>query len=142
MLISNSKSDIKIKLENSGLKKTEARIALIDLLEREDSPMDVLSIVSSLKSKGIRVDQATVYRILEVFTNKSLINRLEFGEGKYRYELQKDDHHHLICLNCGRIEDIEDKYMKKFESDIRGKKGFLVESHSLEFFGLCKNCQS
>lgn len=129
-------------LQNSGLKSTEARMALLSLLEKEDDPKDVESIVLSLKTSNVKADQATVYRILEILTQKGLINRVEFGEGKYRYELQKDDHHHLVCSNCGSITDVEDKYMEKIEDEIKYKTGFLVKSHSLEFFGLCQNCQS
>lgn len=129
-------------LKAKGLKSTEARVALLKLFNKEQNPLDVISIVSSLKSSEVKADQATVYRILEVLTQKGLINRLEFGEGKYRYELQKSHHHHLICQNCGEIEDTEGNFIDQIEKEIRVKKGFLVKSHSLEFFGLCKNCQS
>lgn len=128
-------------LQDSGLKSTEARIALLNLFDREKNPLDVFSIVESLRSSGVEMDQATVYRVLDVLTQKGLISKLEFGEGKYRYEMQKEDHHHLICSSCGKIEDIEDRKMEEFEAEIKKKKGFLVKSHSLEFFGVCKRCQ-
>lgn len=134
-------SNTKHILQSSGLKTTEARLALIDLLEREDNPLDVFSIAESLKSSGVEVDQATIYRILDLLTQKGLISKLEFGEGKYRYELQKDHHHHLICQSCGKIEDVEGKFVDEIEKEIKHEKGFLVKSHSLEFFGVCKSCQ-
>lgn len=120
-----------------GLRSTGARVAILDFLEQQKNPIDVLTIVKRLEEEA---DQATVYRILEILTSKGLLNRLEFGEGKYRYELQKDDHHHLICQNCGSITDIEDSHTEKFEREIKNKTGFLVKSHSLEFFGICKKC--
>lgn len=129
-------------LQESGLKSTSARVALLSLLDREDNPLDALSISKSLNEKGESIDQATVYRILDLLTDKGLITRLEFGEGKFRYEVQKKHHHHLICQNCGRIEDAEGNFIDQIEKEIRLEKGFLVKSHSLEFFGLCKNCQS
>ncbi len=129
-------------LQESGLKSTEARIALLNLLDKEDNPLDVYSIAESLRARGVVVDQATIYRILDVLTEKGLISRLEFGEGKYRYELQKSHHHHLVCQNCGKIEDTEGNFIDQIENEIRANKGFLVKSHSLEFFGICKNCQS
>ena len=125
-------------LKEKGLKATTARIAVLDLLDKENNPTDVVTIADKLNTQ---TDQATIYRILDVLTQKEIINKLEFGEGKYRYEINSHDHHHLICNNCGRIEDIEDKYMEKFEKEIKDKKGFLVKSHSLEFFGVCKPCQ-
>lgn len=129
-------------LQESGLKSTEARIALLNLLDKEDNPLDVFSIAENLRSSGVEVDQATIYRILDVLTQKGLISKLEFGEGKYRYEIQKTHHHHLICSTCGEIEDTEGNFIDKIEKDIRANKGFLVKSHSLEFFGICRNCQS
>lgn len=133
--------DNKKILKEAGLKKTEARLALIDLLEKEDNPLDVSTIIDGLKVDGIRIDQATVYRILDILTQKGLINRLEFGEGKYRYELQKSHHHHLICQECGRIEDVEGSFVDELEKEIKTKNGFLVKTHSLEFFGVCRYCQ-
>lgn len=124
-----------------GIKKTEARMALLNLLEKEKNPLDVSSIVDGLRSEKVNADQATVYRILDILTQKGLINRLEFGEGKYRYELPKTHHHHLICQSCGKIEDIEGNFVDKIEKEIKTKNGFLVKSHSLEFFGVCKSCQ-
>lgn len=126
-------------LQEKGLKSTTARIAVLDHLEKQNNPIDVLTIVENLNSQA---DQATIYRILEVLTDKGIVNRLEFGEGKYRYEINDSDHHHLVCSNCGNIEDIEDKFMEDFELEIKNKKGFLVKSHSLEFFGVCRSCQS
>ena len=125
-------------LHKNGLKSTSARLAVLELLEKQSNPSDVSSVVENLENQ---VDQATIYRILEVLTKKGIINRFDFGEGKYRYELQKNHHHHLVCDNCDRIEDIEVDFLKDMESRIRSKKGFLVKSHSLEFFGLCRNCQ-
>lgn len=126
-------------LHGSGLRSTPARIAVLDLLEKQKNPTDVLSIVETLDHQA---DQATIYRVLEILTKKGIISRLEFGEGKYRYELQKSHHHHLVCTNCGVIKDVPGDFLGKFEKEIRNKEGFLVKSHSLEFFGLCKNCQS
>lgn len=126
-------------LQEKGLKTTSARIAVLDHLEKQKNPIDVLTIVESLNSQA---DQATIYRILEVLTQKGIVNRLEFGEGKYRYEIEKEHHHHLVCTNCGKIEDIEIDLSDDFDREVFKKKGFKVESHSLEFFGLCRSCQN
>lgn len=128
-------------LQTAGLKSTEARVALLNLLDKKDNPLDVFSIAASLEAEGVAVDQATIYRILDILTRKGLVSRLEFGEGKYRYELPKSHHHHLICTNCADIEDVEGELIGEIEREIKEKKGFLVKSHSLELFGLCRNCQ-
>jgi len=123
----------------SGLKNTPPRLAIFSVLKMQQRPLNVLEILELVKNKA---DLATIYRTLEIFFDKGLINKVEFGEGKYRYELKRADHHHLICSNCEKIEDISDGFMEDFEKEIKSKKGFLVKSHSLEFFGLCKNCQN
>lgn len=122
----------------AGLKNTPSRLAVLSVLKEKNNPLDVLQIFELTKDK---TDLATVYRTLETFLNNGLINRLEFGEGKYRYEIKRKDHHHLICRACERIEDVEDKFMNKWENEIKVERGFLVSNHSLEFFGVCKQCQ-
>lgn len=126
-------------LHDKGLRITTARVAVLDYLEKKENPADVISLVEALDDQ---VDQATIYRILELLTKKDIISRFDFGEGKYRYELQKKHHHHLVCTKCNKIEDIEIKYLQDIEDQVRVKKGFLIKSHALEFFGICKNCQS
>ncbi|MEK7573075.1 MAG: Fur family transcriptional regulator [Patescibacteria group bacterium] len=124
------------------LKATPARKAILDFLESEDRPLDVVSIFEYLKKRKVNADIATVFRIINKFTDKGLTKKIEFKEGKFRYELfAKDEHHHLVCNNCGNIEDISDCNISSLEKDIEKKKKFKVRSHSLEFFGLCKDCQ-
>ena len=134
------KHDCKDELKKADLKVTPARIAVMKYLESVKNPTDVDSIIEAVE-KEVNVDPATIYRIINTFFEKGIIERIEFGEGKYRYEVAGHHHHHLICTNCRKIEDVEGDYINEIETEIRGKKGFLVKSHSLEFFGLCRNCQ-
>ena len=124
------------------LKKTKGREAILDVLGTEQTPVDVSHIQTHLDEKAVSINPATLYRILDTFYKEGIVHRFEFREGKYRYELSsKEDHHHLICDNCGIIEEISDCNIPRLEKDIQKKKGFLVKHHSLEFFGLCQNCQ-
>jgi len=133
-------SEYRKDLEASGLKQTKSRIAVLDILQNEDRPLDALELCTKIQERGIDIDQATVYRILDIFRQKGLIHRFEFQEGKFRYELTGYDHHHLICDACGIIEDIADCDIDRFEDEILKKKGFRVKRHSLEFYGICKSC--
>lgn len=128
------------ELKQADLHVTPARIAAMQLFETHDKPVDAQHIIEHL-SKELGVDRVTVFRILNTFTEKGLIRKVEFGEGKARYELNTGEHHHLICQECGRIESIEDCHIEMFKKEIKEKTGFIVKSHSLEFFGICKNCQ-
>lgn len=134
--------DWKTELREVALKATPARLAVLSILERVEKPLDVAAIADYLRQEQIKADQATIFRIINTFTDKGLIRQLQLHEGKFRYELtSKKDHHHLICEHCGSIEDISDCSIPELEGEIEKKKQFTVKRHSLEFFGICKNCQ-
>ncbi len=135
--------DCKDELNQVSLRATPARVAVMNFLEKSDHPADASSILKFLNENSIDTDPATVFRIVNMLTKKGLARSVQLGEGKTRYEASsKGDHHHLICENCGKIEDIEDPEIPTFEKHIKVKHKFLVKRHSLEFFGLCKNCQN
>lgn len=122
-------------------KRTPARAKIVEFLYSANAPVDIQDIIDSLRAKNLNTNKATVYRTMDLLFANGFIDRVEFGEGKFRYEIKKGDHHHLICKKCNSIEDIEDKYMGKLEEEIYKDKGFKVLNHSLEFFGICKQCQ-
>lgn len=128
-------------LQSSDLKATNTRVSVLSYFDHQAKPLDVDSIYEHINAEHEQADRATIYRVVEALYKKGIIIRLEFGEGKYRYELVGDDHHHLICENCGKIEDISECNISDLEKDILKKKGFLVSRHSLEFYGTCKKCQ-
>lgn len=138
MAIHNCKSE----LREAFLKATPTRLAVLSLLEKANKPVDVASIIDYLKQERIKTDPATVFRIVNLFTERGLTRQIHLNEGKFRYEpFVKEDHHHLICDICGSIEDISDCSIDMLEKEIRKKKKFLVKNHSLEFFGICRQCQ-
>ncbi len=134
------KHDCKKELKEVSLKVTPARLAVLSLLERTQTPLDVTSILNVLRKRHIDIDPSTIFRIVNTFTNKGITRQMQFNDGKSRYEVQREEHHHLICKVCGTIEDISDCNIDALEKDITRKKGFLVQQHSLEFFGVCKQC--
>jgi Fe2+ or Zn2+ uptake regulation protein len=124
-----------------SFKKTPARLAINEFLSRSTSPVDAEQVIQYLRSQKLETNKATVYRILDFLFKNKVIERVEFGEGKYRYELKMNHHHHLVCTSCGKIQDVEANVVEKLENEIQKNKNFKVQSHSLEFFGLCSNCQ-
>ncbi len=128
-------------LRQSALKVTSARVAVLDFLSKAKYPQDAEEIYAYFQSRNEKIDRATVYRILDVFLEKGLIQKVEFGEGRSRFELRRNDHHHLICEKCGSVADISDCRISDLEKQIKQKKYFLVKRHTLEFFGICRLCQ-
>lgn len=134
--------DCKKELHDASLKVTPARLGVLAALEKADAPLDVSSILTYLNAHHIEADKVTVFRIIHALTDKSIVNPIQFNEGKFRYEYAaKPAHHHFICDNCGKVIDIEGCFIQTMEKDIAQKKGVLVKRHSLEFFGLCADCQ-
>jgi Fur family transcriptional regulator, ferric uptake regulator len=108
---------------------------ILNLLENSDLPVSVPDILVKVKA-----NKTTVYRELDQFLSDGLVKEVEFGDGKKRYEIEKSHHHHLVCKNCGKIEDIEINE-KSLLTKIKTKSNFKIENHSIEFFGLCNLCQ-
>jgi Fe2+ or Zn2+ uptake regulation protein len=136
------KNNHKHELNSALLRATPARLAILDFLKKTDKPVDVWDIVNYLGEQKIDTDPATAFRIINIFTEKGLTKKIQFNDRKFRYELtSKPEHHHLVCNSCGRVEDIYDCGVQKLEKEILEKKKFIVKYHSLEFFGICADCQ-
>jgi Fe2+ or Zn2+ uptake regulation protein len=134
--------DCEEELRNMHLKVTPARLGVLSILESATIPLDVSAIQTYLSKNNITVDKVTVFRILHIFTEKGLTKSIQLHEGKFRYEYADNaKHHHFICENCGIIENIADCNIAELEKEIQQTKGLLIKRHSLEFFGLCPNCQ-
>lgn len=128
-------------IKNKGLRITPARVAVLSILSESRKPLDIASIFNLISKRRVDADQATIYRIIENFIQKDLITRLQFQEKKFFYEAKREEHHHALCTNCGRIEDVSKCNIKRLEVEVERNTGFIVKSHSLEFYGLCNNCK-
>ncbi len=128
------------KLKKQGYRLTKPREEIVKVLK--DYPHSVQELFDELKLKKVSIDLASVYRSLELFAKMGIIQEVELGEGKKRYELidENHHHHHLVCNNCGTIEDVEIEE-EKVLSEVNKKSKFKVQKHRLEFFGICENCQ-
>lgn len=128
-------------LRKSGLRATPGRLAVLYILEKETRPLSAQDIIEEV---GEKMDQATVYRILGILKRKDLIRQIDLRHNHAHYELigGSEEHHHLICKACGRIEDVKKCDIEETHDIIlkRSKKFEKVFQHSLEFYGICKAC--
>lgn len=128
-------------LEQAGLRITEPRLRLVSLLTSETRPRPALYLAKKLKTA---VDAVTVYRALEVLLRAGLVTRTDFHHGHSEYELVADraHHHHLVCTNCGLVEDVMscDEQHLEHAALARSKHFTTVREHTLEFFGRCTQC--
>ena len=136
---------IKEKLHKAGFKLTPQRELTVEvLLEKEKDHFSAEEIYLLVKAKNTGIGLATVYRTLEILTELQIINKLTFQDGIARYDLNmgsdKHQHHHLLCLKCGSIEEVKQDMLFEIEKEIERDYHFLVKDHRLTFHGICRNC--
>ena len=134
--------DCRDELRNISLKATPARVAVLKFLEKTEKPVDVATMIEDLERNNIKADQATVFRIISVFTDRGLTRQIELNEGKSRYELRSlPHHHHAVCTTCGAVQDIGHCEVRGIEKKVKRHLGFTTNNHKVELFGICANCQ-
>lgn len=135
-------ADIITRLKAEGFRITPARTLLIKFLAESTEPISAIDLIESFKESEKNVNKTTIYRELDFLLERKLIQEIEFGDGRKRYELETGHHHHLVCLNCKKVLDIGlDVDLHLEEKKIEKSTGFKIKSHSLEFFGYCKKCK-
>jgi Fur family ferric uptake transcriptional regulator len=138
---------LKEQLKNQGYKLTPQRRAVLDvLLENEGKHLSTEEVYDLVKGDCPEIGLATVYRTLQLLEKMGVACRMNFDDGCNRYELvHKDEdhqHHHLICVSCGSVQEVEDDLLEALEGKVEDKYNFKIENHSVKFFGYCENCRS
>jgi Fe2+ or Zn2+ uptake regulation protein len=131
------------KLRSAGHRLTPARRCLITALMTNLVPLSVAELNALLKQEQIDINITTIYRELEFLKQQGIIHELQFGEDLKRFEFGLGTHHHHIrCLNCQTITEITIPHtLTKEIANIEQQTNYKVIDHSLEFVGLCANCQ-
>ncbi len=131
-------------LKEIGLKATLPRRRILELFEASKvRHLSAEDVYKALIAEGMDVGLATVYRVLTQFEQAGLLARQHFETSKAVFELNQGGHHdHLVCLQCGRVEEFYDGEIEKRQSEIAGKKGFELRGHSLALYADCtkENC--
>ncbi len=126
-------------LKSSGLKATLPRLKILEIFQnstvRHLSAEDVYKL---LLAENLDVGLATVYRVLTQFEQAGLLSRNHFESGKAVFELDQGAHHdHLVCLDCGRVEEFYDEEIEKRQHKIASERGFKLAEHALALYGNC-----
>lgn len=131
-------------LTNTGYKVTNQRLRILEiLLEHTDKHMSAEEIHEIVKENNKDIGLATVYRALELFEELDIIHKLNFGDGRSRYELKEEDHHHhhLICTSCNEVYEVAEDLLEQLEEKIEKSYRFKITGHHLKFFGICDVCK-
>lgn len=137
---------IKKQLHSSSYKLTPQREATVRvLLEHEEDHLSAEDVYLLVKEKAPEIGLATVYRTLELLTELKVVDKINFGDGVARYDLRKEGathfHHHLVCIECGSVEEITEDLLEDVEVIVEERWNFIVKDHRLTFHGICRNCQ-
>ena len=126
-------------LKESGLKSTLPRRKILELFETSKvRHLSAEDVYKSLMAEGIDIGLATVYRVLTQFEQAGLLSRQHFETGKAVFELNQGGHHdHLVCLQCGRVEEFYDAEIEQRQSEVARKRGFELKGHSLALYADC-----
>ncbi len=126
-------------LKSIGLKATLPRLKILDLFEQSDKRhMTAEEVYRLLTDEGQDIGLATVYRVLTQFEQAGLLMRHHFDSDKAVFELNQGDHHdHLVCLQCGKVEEFLDSEIEKRQHRIAKERGFAIHDHSLQIYADC-----
>ena len=132
------------ELKSSGLKATLPRIKILEVfqqtVQRHLTAEDVYKV---LLAEGSDVGLATVYRVLMQFEQAGILSRNHFESGKSVFELNEGSHHdHLVCLDCGRVEEFFDAEIESRQRAVAQARGFELQEHALSLYAMCakKDC--
>mgnify|MGYP001765248040 CR=1 FL=1 len=127
------------ELKSTGLKATLPRLKILEIfqkgLQRHMTAEDVFRVLLDDRSD---IGLATVYRVLTQFEQAGILSRSHFESGKAVYELNEGQHHdHLVCLDCGRVEEFYDAEIERRQQSVAQAKGFRIADHALSLYAHC-----
>ena len=133
------------ELKSSGLKATLPRIKILEIFQHATRRhMTAEDVYKALLLEGADIGLATVYRVLMQFEQAGLLSRSNFESGKAVFELNEGQHHdHLVCLDCGRVEEFFDAQIEQRQREVTESRGFELQEHSLALYARCTkvNCE-
>ncbi|GAA0346855.1 ferric iron uptake transcriptional regulator [Bacillus carboniphilus] len=136
---------IKDQLHSASYKLTPQReVTVRVLLENEEDHLSAEDVYLLVKEKYPEIGLATVYRTLELLTELKIVDKINFGDGVSRYDLRKEGathfHHHLVCIECGSVDEIQEDLLEDVEQIVERDWNFKIKDHRLTFHGICHRC--
>ena len=127
------------RLEDIGFRSTAPRRAVLTAIEEATGPFTVEELLEEVPSVG----RATVFRTVKLLQELDLVCRVPLEDGGVRYQLSEGGHHHhLVCRNCGSVTEFADLEIDARINEQARAHGFALQGHSLELYGLCRECRT
>lgn len=136
---------VKEQLHKASYKLTPQREATVRvLLENEADHLSAEDVYLKVKDKAPDIGLATVYRTLELLAELKVVDKINFGDGVARFDLRKEGakhfHHHMVCMECGAVDEIEEDLLEDVERRVEKEFNFKILDHRLTFHGICHRC--
>ena len=127
------------ELKNNGLKATGPRLKILEAFQHAPSRhMSAEDVYRALLDKNDDIGLATVYRVLQQFEQAGILSRNNFESGKAVYEINEGHHHdHLVCLDCGHVEEFFDEQIEARQKSVAESRGFSLQEHALALYANC-----
>lgn len=131
-------------LKRKKLRLTDQREEILRAFLKINKHLSVEDLYEILKKKNSHIGQATVFRTLKLLCLAGIVNEVDLGDKRVRYEHKygHQHHDHLVCIKCGRFIEAFDSNIEKLQKNLCRKFGFLPQKHRMEIFGICKQCRS
>lgn len=138
---------VKEQLHKASYKLTPQREATVRvLLENESDHLSAEDVYLKVKDKAPEIGLATVYRTLELLAELKVVDKINFGDGVARFDLRKEGakhfHHHMVCMECGAVDEIEEDLLEDVEKRVEKEFNFKILDHRLTFHGICHRCKN
>ena len=128
--------------ELSGQRVTSQRRLLLDLLRHSEGHLDADELYRLAKEREPRLSLSTVYRALSLFKELGLVEERHFAEEHHHYEVKrKREHHHLVCLGCGKVVEFQYPFTKQIKESVSRRSGFEILNASVSLEGYCERCR-
>ena len=129
-------------LTETGARVTNQRALILDIIRQGRGHLDADEVYHQARKKQPQLSLSTVYRSLQLFKNLGLVEEVHFDETHHHYEIKSSaEHHHLICLGCGKVLEFECELSPRMKEEVAHDKGFEVTGVEVHMSGYCSQCQ-
>jgi Fur family ferric uptake transcriptional regulator len=130
-------------LREHNLPVTAQRLAIAEVLLTSEHHLSAEEVAKEVSARGRTVGTATVYRTIDTLLESGLLVERDFGEGFRRFEPARDvpNHEHLVCTQCGKVEEFRDERLERMTTIVAESRGFARQRHRLVIHGICRDCQ-
>ncbi|MHC4106254.1 MAG: Fur family transcriptional regulator [Planctomycetota bacterium] len=138
----NAKAKFEQFVAREGLRRTGPRDKVLDVFLSTERHVTVQELYDLTRKKHKGIGYATVARTVKLMCDSDICRQVDFGDGSLRYEHKygHDHHDHLICIKCGKFEEIYSPKLEKIQDELVKKYNYVQEKHKLDIFGYCPKC--